>query len=140
MNLVPATFNKFVLASAALLVVVIAQSVEGQGPGPRVTVVNTETDPVPVTGSVQVTNQPSQPQASPFQASGNCVKAENDLAQSCDVTPSPMASTWSSGYVSIGLNNVTSSADGAEYRTSLMTTLDGSRFAIASSHTRSATR
>ena len=35
MNLVPATFNKFVLASAALLVVVIAQSVEGQGPGPR---------------------------------------------------------------------------------------------------------
>ena len=93
-----------------------------------VTVQNTASNPVPIIGSVVVTNQtPPVPQvaAIPFQAAGTCNLT--NLTVTCNVYTVPVGKRALIEYVSIAVNsNVGSVITGAEYRHSLQTTLGGS--------------
>lgn len=117
-------FKALAVASGLLVPVAVAtlftaRGADATGSAP-VTVVNTRSNPVPVTGSVEVTNRPAQP----FQASGDCVLADGEKFVSCDVFEIPDGKSAVIEYVSIGLSDYFAPLD-TEYRPSLLTTLNG---------------
>lgn len=92
-----------------------------------VTVQNTAANPVPITGSVVVSNQTSQPTAVPFQAAGICNLGTGSYVTTCNVYVVPVGKRAVVEYVSLAVNsNVGSVIEGAEYRPTLDTTLGGS--------------